>query len=674
VNALLSRIRRAALDPHAADGPLLAAFLEGDNEAFAALVRRYAGLVFGACRRVLRHTQDAEDAFQATFLVLARRAADVWPREAVGAWLFGVAHRVALKARATRAKREARTSALDEAPAPDAPNPDLDLAEAVQRVVAKLPDVYRAAVVACDLEGLSRKCAAERLGWSEGTLSGRLARARQLLAKRLAHLGGAVPALAVALGPVPAARADTIQNAIDLSAGAAVSAPVLALSEGVVHGMFATKLKLAVAAVLATCALGFGTLSASGNGTEGDGTQPGAKAPAGGAPTKPLAPPAAKEKATPADLLRGSWRVTALTENGKATPTRATDPWVIEIRGAALTMPFQEAGAWKTREYTYKASTEGLVGTIDLIAANKPVGRGIYEFTLPQHTCAKCHSGTVNVPAGLPLGACEPATKALQPGSAYGIRLALAIDGKRPATFGGPGVLVFDMERGGKIDRDKAVALEDLLRKREKLAQIEAERAKLEAAVRERAKLRALAEQLEWLAQQQVTAEEAKLLRAKLETAHALADRAAQELDIARQQAEMAQEVARAAEAQLAKAKADQAALMAELDTLRKKAEGAKPVPKEVAAVATFTVHVRTLTAAEKVHKVKATGNQTILEAIVYAADDVPVKSDAVSVWIVRGKEVLPVDLPAILKTGETKTNYVIKPGDQVFVQAKPAK
>jgi hypothetical protein len=523
--------------------------------------------------------------------------------------------------------------------------------------------VYRAAVVACDLEGLSRKCAAERLGWSEGTLSGRLARARQLLAKRLAHLGGAVPALAVALGPVPAARADAIQNAIDLSAGAAVSAPVLALSEGVVHGMFATKLKLAVAAVLATCALGFGTLSASGNGTEGDGTQPGAKG-AGGAPTKPLAPPAAKEKATPADLLRGSWRVTALTENGKATPTRATDPWVIEIRGAALTMPFQEAGAWKTREYTYKASTEGLVGTIDLIAANKPVGRGIYEFTLPQHTCAKCHSGTVNVPAGLPLGACEPATKALQPGSAYGIRLALAIDGKRPATFGGPGVLVFDMERGGKIDPDKAVALEELLREREKLARLETERARAAELARERDKLRALADQLEWLAQQQATAAEAKLLRAKLEQAAVLAERAAQ-------QAAMAQDAARAAEAQLAQAKAQQAELLAQLDALRKRAEGAKP-PETVGA-ATFTVHVRTLTAAEKVHKVKHT-NHTILEAIVYAADDEPVKSDAVSVWIVRGKEVLPVDLPAILKAGETKTNYVIKPGDQVFVQAKPAK
>ena len=78
MNALLSRIRRAAVDPHAADGPLLAAFLEGDNEAFAALVRRYAGLVFGACRRVLRHQQDAEDAAMVLFAGLFACSAVCW--------------------------------------------------------------------------------------------------------------------------------------------------------------------------------------------------------------------------------------------------------------------------------------------------------------------------------------------------------------------------------------------------------------------------------------------------------------------------------------------------------------------------------------------------------------------------------------------------------------------
>lgn len=669
MNALLSRIRRAAIDPHTGDGPLLEAFLAGDQAAFAALVRRYAGLVFGACRRVLRHTQDAEDAFQATFLVLARRAADVWPRESVGAWLFGVAHRVALKARAARAKRDSRETQLGETAAPDAPDPNFDLAEAVQRVVAKLPDVYRAAVVACDLEGLSRKCAAERLGWTEGTLSGRLARARQLLAKRLAHLGASVPALAALLGPVPAARADAIQQAIDLSAGVAVSAPVLALSEGVVHGMFATKLKLAVAAVLVACALGTGAVVAN-----GDGAQPGAKAAPTGGGTG--APPAAKEKPTaPADLLQGTWRVTALTETlsegGKDLPTRT--PWVIEIRGAALTMPLQEAGVWKTREYTFKAGTEGIVGTLDLIAANMTVGRGIYEFTLPQQACAKCHSGTVNVPAAMPAGACEPATKALKPGGTYGIRLALTIDGKRPATFSDNGVLVFEMQRAA-VDPDKAAALDDLLREREKRARIEAERAALEAQTRKRDQLRALAEQLEWLAQQKETAVEAKKLRVEMEALSAKLDNAAERVRMSQRKMIGAREELAQAESTLAQSFADYRVLQAQLEALQKKAEGAKSTPNAVAAGATFTVHIRTLTAAEKVVKVKATGKETILEAIVYAADDVPVKSDAVSVWVVRGKEVLPVDLLGILKNGETKTNYVLKAGDQVFVQAKPAK
>lgn len=666
MNALFSRIRRAASDQQA-DGPLLDAFLNGDQAAFAALVRRYAGLVFGACRRVLRHTQDAEDAFQATFLVLARRAADVWPRESVGAWLFGVAHRVSLKARANRTKRESRETQLGEALAPAAPDPNFDLAEAVQRVVAKLPDVYRAAVVACDLEGLSRKCAAERLGWTEGTLSGRLARARQLLAKRLAHLGASVPAVGVVLGAVPAARAGAIQQAIGLAAGVAVDAPVLALTEGVVHGMFATKLKLAVAAVLAMCALGYGTLTA-----HGGGTQPDAK----GAPSGGGAPPAAKAKPPePADLLHGSWRVTSITENGKEAKTRDADPWVIEIRGATFALPHQEAGVWKKREYGFKVGTEGTVGTIDLTTANKVVGRGIYEFTVPQMVCAMCHGDTVNVPAELPPTACGPARQAVAPKAVYGVRLALTFGGKRPAVFGGEGVQVYELERAPVAAPDKPVkpvALEELLREREARTRFEAAHATLEAEARER--LRAVAEQQERLARQQTTLEETKELRARLEAARKKLERTVEQYREAHSNVVRAREQLANAEQAQVKLYAEYRDLFAEHETLRVMVEAAKPAPKVAVAGATFTVHVRTATAGEKVVKVKATGNETILEAIVYAADDVPVKSDGVSVWIVRGKEVLPVDLPAILKNGEAKTNYAIKPGDQVFVQSKPAK
>ena len=175
MHATLTRLRRLAADlAPEPDGLLLDAYLRGGDGAFRELVRRHGGLVLGVCTRVLRHRQDAEDAFQATFLVLARRAADVWPRDAVASWLHGVAYRVALKARSLRARWQAREQPVEDLPQPPRPNPEPDLAEVIDRAVRKLPEVYRAAVVACDLEGLSRRDAAERLGISLRTLYNKL--------------------------------------------------------------------------------------------------------------------------------------------------------------------------------------------------------------------------------------------------------------------------------------------------------------------------------------------------------------------------------------------------------------------------------------------------------------------------------------------------------------------
>src|SRR4051812_253764 len=258
MNRALASLPRAAA-PTPADGPLLDAFVAGrDPGGFEGLVRRHGPMVLAVGLRVLRHRQDAEDAFQATFLVLARRAADVWPRDAVGSWLHGVAYRVALKSRARRARLLDRLQPLGDAERPTEDVPYSDLAAAVDRAVATLPAVYRAAVVACDLEGLSRQAAAARLGWKEGTLSGRLARARQLLADRLRRAGLALPAGGVAavagMGEAGAAPgADLVENAVrltDVAYAAGVSAPVAALTEGVVHGMVMTKVKAAAVAVL----------------------------------------------------------------------------------------------------------------------------------------------------------------------------------------------------------------------------------------------------------------------------------------------------------------------------------------------------------------------------------------------------------------------------------------
>src|SRR5262245_53192677 len=190
-------LRQADADP---DAELLARFVDDrDGEAFARLVRRHGPMVLGVCRRILRNGADADDAFQATFLVLARRAGAVRPRSLLANWLYGVAYRTALEARRAAAVRRIKERrAAEMRTVSSAPNMPADLREVLDRELAGLPDMYRAAVVLCDLEGLSRSAAALHLGWTEGTLSGRLARARSLLARRLARQGLALPAGGVA--------------------------------------------------------------------------------------------------------------------------------------------------------------------------------------------------------------------------------------------------------------------------------------------------------------------------------------------------------------------------------------------------------------------------------------------------------------------------------------------
>ena len=160
------------------DGQLLEAYISrGEVAALAALVQRHGPMVWGVCRRVLRNHHDAEDAFQATFLVLVRKAASVVPREMVGNWLYGVDHQTALKARATTAKRRARERQVTEMSEPAVTEPALwdDLQPLLDQELSRLPDKYRVAIVLCDLEGKTRKETARQLGCPEGTLAARLA-------------------------------------------------------------------------------------------------------------------------------------------------------------------------------------------------------------------------------------------------------------------------------------------------------------------------------------------------------------------------------------------------------------------------------------------------------------------------------------------------------------------
>jgi RNA polymerase sigma factor (sigma-70 family) len=245
-------------DPES-DADLLGRFVaERDEGSFARLVGRHGPMVLSVCRRLLGRAHDAEDAFQATFLVLARRAGSVRPRSLLANWLYGVAYRTALEARraaAVRRTKEQRAAAM-RSTATTGEGPEPDLHEVLDRELAALPEAYRAAVVVCDLEGLSRREAAARLGWTEGAVAGRLARARSRLARRLGGYGPVVPAGVLGVA-VPAGLAgSTARLGVLVAAGeAVVAAPVAALTQGVMKAMLLTKLKGMTAAVMVGCAV-----------------------------------------------------------------------------------------------------------------------------------------------------------------------------------------------------------------------------------------------------------------------------------------------------------------------------------------------------------------------------------------------------------------------------------
>jgi RNA polymerase sigma factor (sigma-70 family) len=235
----------------AGDAELLGRFLaHRDERAFEALVRRHGPMVLGVCRRVLRNEADAEDAFQATFVVLVRKAHAVAPRSGVGNWLYGVAHKTALKARAMSSRRRARERQAGAAPRNAADETWAPLLGALDDELSALPEKYRTAIVLCDLEGLSYRQAAARLGCPQGTLSGRLTRGRALLARRLARRGLTVPAAALAALLAceatatlpPPLLAAALRAARPLKA-LALSAQVASLAEGTLKMMLLSKLK-----------------------------------------------------------------------------------------------------------------------------------------------------------------------------------------------------------------------------------------------------------------------------------------------------------------------------------------------------------------------------------------------------------------------------------------------
>jgi RNA polymerase sigma factor (sigma-70 family) len=260
----LRRLAGAAGPTDLTDEELLDAFRRHRDEgAFGTLVRRHAALVMGVCRRALGHHHDAEDAFQATFLVLARDSASIRRGNSLAAFLYGVAHRVALNSRRGEARRrqKERHAARSEAAPPAEELSWREVQALLDEEVQALPLRYRQVFVLCCLEGLSKPEAARQLGLKEGTVSGQLARARRRLQERLQRRGVALSSLLAVVGLAhdgaqvgAAAVRTTTALAVVYAAGACspsvVPAPVAVLADGVTAPMLLTKTKLATALVL----------------------------------------------------------------------------------------------------------------------------------------------------------------------------------------------------------------------------------------------------------------------------------------------------------------------------------------------------------------------------------------------------------------------------------------
>jgi RNA polymerase sigma factor (sigma-70 family) len=272
---LLEHLRRLT-SPPAADVVLLSRWIQQrDEAAFAALVSRHGPMVLGVCQRILGDAHEAEDAFQATFLVLARKASSLRRPETVACWLHGVAARLARKYRSAAQRRAGHSRTLAVGPADSRPDPleQLTVREMLGLIdseIRALREVYRLAVVLCDLEGRTQEEAAQMLGWSPGSLRGRLLRGRARLKARLARRGLALPA-GIALPLVPAAfspsllAADPVVTAqlistVTQAAGrfsigsewTELSSPAVELAREGVRFLTLSKVKLAATVLLTT--------------------------------------------------------------------------------------------------------------------------------------------------------------------------------------------------------------------------------------------------------------------------------------------------------------------------------------------------------------------------------------------------------------------------------------
>jgi RNA polymerase sigma factor (sigma-70 family) len=402
LNRVLRYLRRT-VEPNGSepsDGELLGRFVVGREEiAFATLVRRHGAMVLGVCRRILSD-HDAEDAFQATFLVLARKAESVRKTQSVASWLYGVALRVAQQARSAAAIRRRYEEKTNPRPAPSDPLEEAEWRELrplLDKELAQLPEKYRAPVVLCYLEGKTNEEAARLLGWTKGTVSGRLARARDLLRGRLLRRGLALSAggLAALLIEKTSALASAalIETTVKAGLGGGSSAAALALAGEIMRAMFVRKLMVISGALLGLVLLGAGTgIIGQQAFAEKETNTP-----------KPASTPGAlfgdadnlaKTEAA-SESLDGTWSAVGIEEDGEKAPAEVVKKFRMVIKGHEMTInPDTENRRASFKLYPGKTLNAIVMTPADGPAKGKPVV-GIYSLEKGRLTlCMDRRNGT----------------------------------------------------------------------------------------------------------------------------------------------------------------------------------------------------------------------------------------------------------------------------------------
>jgi RNA polymerase sigma-70 factor (ECF subfamily) len=377
-------LRHMALGSQAtnlSDGELLEGFLDRRDESFfEALLLRHGPMVLGACRRVLRNEADAHDAFQATFLVFLRKAATIVPRTMVGNWLYGVAHKTALKAQTMNRQRRAKEHQAGAKHVSAPPTALQDRLELLDEALGRLPVKYRSAIVQCDLEGKTIKEAAIHLQCPSGTVASRLASGRALLAKRLARYGLCLTAAAIAGGLAQAAipavvpkplLASTTKAAAMIAAGqeaaSVLSAKVVLLSERVVKAMLIAKLKTLITALLGLAVLG-GVGMPWGYQALSAGQQEDRRGPA------PIVTQKKEEPRSDRELIQGTWVIVAGEQNGKKFPEEKLEGKIVFTKDKFSL----HLASGEVREGTYTIDPEKMPKELDMTFGNTTI-MGLYE-------------------------------------------------------------------------------------------------------------------------------------------------------------------------------------------------------------------------------------------------------------------------------------------------------